>query len=365
MRRIAQSAFLALLAALIEAVPQFGGPGGMTMLRFGCSNIVVDRIDPLVNPGQVPSPHIHQIVGGNAFNVTMPTDDVAKHADCTSCAFADDLSNYWTANLYFRARNGSYKRVPQAGHAYQFNDRFSTQTQGGILVYYVSAQPGQITAFKPGFRMLVGDPNMRSRPDTRLKRQNCYRCYTGPSFGGDTGAPCQDDSVDTEALPNKPCPGGIRSNIHFPTCWDGKNLDSPNHQDHVSYPTSGPAPFLSLGGACPPSHPVRIPQLMYEVVWDTTGFNDVSEWPVGADGRPKQPFVLSTGDPTGLGQHGDYVFGWRDDALQRAMDASACFGASCAGLRTQGIEAARRCAVRQAVREDYDKWLDKLPGVDV
>jgi hypothetical protein len=31
----------------------------------------------------------------------------------------------------------------------QFNDKFSTQIAGGVLVYYVSAQPGKITAFKP------------------------------------------------------------------------------------------------------------------------------------------------------------------------------------------------------------------------
>lgn len=31
----------------------------------------------------------------------------------------------------------------------QFNDQFSTQTDGGILVYYVSASPGDITAFQP------------------------------------------------------------------------------------------------------------------------------------------------------------------------------------------------------------------------
>jgi hypothetical protein len=64
--------------------------------------------------------------------------------------------------------------------------------------------------------MLVGDPNMRSRPDQSLRRQNCYRCYTGPNFGGDTAAPCQ-GTIDTEKLPAAPCPGGIRSNIHFPT----------------------------------------------------------------------------------------------------------------------------------------------------
>jgi hypothetical protein len=42
--------------------------------------------------------------------------------------------------------------------SYQFNDRFSTQTQGGILVYYVSAQPGKITAFKPVSKRLLPIP---------------------------------------------------------------------------------------------------------------------------------------------------------------------------------------------------------------
>lgn len=34
------------------------------LIRFSCSQLVVDRIDPLVNPGMVPSPHLHQIIGG-------------------------------------------------------------------------------------------------------------------------------------------------------------------------------------------------------------------------------------------------------------------------------------------------------------
>lgn len=74
-------------------------------------------------------------------------------------------------------------------------------------------------------------------------------------------------------------------------CWDGKNLDTPNHQDHVSHPVGGPTPFASVGGKCPASHPIKIPQVMYEVNWDTAHFiND--PWPT--DGT--QPFVLSTGD---------------------------------------------------------------------
>lgn len=40
------------------------------MMRFQCSRLVVERVDPLVNPGLIQSPHIHQIVGGNSFNAT-------------------------------------------------------------------------------------------------------------------------------------------------------------------------------------------------------------------------------------------------------------------------------------------------------
>lgn len=106
------------LASVAGAVPQFGGGGGVTMLRFGCAQVVIDRLDPLVNPGAVPSPHVHQIVGGNTFNASMTTGDVSTAASCTTCAFSEDFSNYWTANLYFKARNGTYKRVPQGGAAY-------------------------------------------------------------------------------------------------------------------------------------------------------------------------------------------------------------------------------------------------------
>jgi len=39
--------------------------------------------------------------------------------------------------------------------------------------------------------MLSGDPMQRTAIST-MKRQNCFRCYTGPNFQGDNGAPCQD-----------------------------------------------------------------------------------------------------------------------------------------------------------------------------
>ena len=95
------------------------------------------------------------------------------------------------------------------------------------------------------------------------------------------------------------------------------------------------------------------------MVWDTTKFNNKADWP--ADGS--QPFVFSTGDGTGLGQHADYVFGWKANSLQKAMDRSGCMGASCGDLKTQSIDAAKACAVKALVHEDTDGWLDKLPGI--
>jgi hypothetical protein len=140
-------------------------------------------LDPLVNPGSIPSPHQHQIVGGNGFNASMTTGDVSGTASCTTCAFSKDFSNYWTANLYFKARNGTYRRVKQLGAANQFSDNFSTQIDGGVLVYYVSAQPGNVTAFKPvnitlGLEFvqdarltgIIGLPHARRRPNKTQSR---------------------------------------------------------------------------------------------------------------------------------------------------------------------------------------------------
>ena len=102
------------------------------MLRFQCSRLVIERLDPLVNPGLLGSPHNHQIVGGNSFNATMtPVEyDPAKLSTCTTCDFSEDFSNYWTANLYFRARNGTYKRVPQMVN-------LGLEGREGVTVYYI------------------------------------------------------------------------------------------------------------------------------------------------------------------------------------------------------------------------------------
>lgn len=78
-----------------------------------------------------------------------PSKDMPGESTCTTCQFSEDFSNYWTAVLYFRARNGTYKRVPQIQ-----NVGFDG-VKGGMTVYYMQdglynfQQTSKVTAFQP------------------------------------------------------------------------------------------------------------------------------------------------------------------------------------------------------------------------
>ncbi|RDL32974.1 Uncharacterized protein BP5553_08413 [Venustampulla echinocandica] len=312
------------------------------LIRFQCSQLVVQRLDPLVNPGMIPAAHVHQIVGGNSFNATMdPKKDMPGESTCTTCSFSEDFSNYWTAVLYFQAKNGTFKRVPQTSQI--------GGGVGGITVYYMqdalydTAQKSKVTAFKPGFRMFVGDVYARTKAEVAQFRQLTYTCMENQG----TRAP------ETLDFPNKPCKAGIMVNARFPTCWDGKNLDSPDHMAHMAYPASG---TFESGGPCPSTHPVRMSQVLFEVVWDTSKFNNKADWP--DDGR--QPFVWSFGDATGYANHADYVFGWKGDALQKILDTPCVV--NCAGAKTQTTANMNKCVQKAVVGEDIDGWLTELPG---
>ena len=100
-------------------------------LRFGCSTVSIQRLDPIVEPGRTPSAHLHQIVGGNGFNASM-VGDIGNMASCTTCTFSEDFSNYWTAVMFFKhPTNGTFKRVP-----IMQNTALPNGINGGMTVYY-------------------------------------------------------------------------------------------------------------------------------------------------------------------------------------------------------------------------------------
>jgi len=283
------------------------------------------------------------------YQMDPATIDPAATSQCTSCKMVEDFSNYWTASIYFQSpENGTFRRVPQMANG-RLNGTLLEQ-DGGLTIYYMRPFSGsnkKTTAFPKGFRMIAGDPTLRTKTSGPLV--NCHRCLSkSQRTSGGNGAPC--DRSDTAEFPAKACPGGIRVTHIFPSCWDGKNVDSPDHHSHVAY--SGNSNLA--GDKCPTTHPVRIPQVMYEIMYDTSEFANPEYYKNG-----KQPLVYSTGDKTGLGAHGDYLFGWKGDALQRAMDAlgTNCWSETCPALQLQAGEAAIACTKGQQAKEDVSAKL--------
>lgn len=262
----------------------------------------IARIDPLVEFGRI-SEHAHNIHGGKKFDFTT-TSDKLKESECTSCTVMKDKSAYWTPTMYFVKPDGT--AIP-------------VKTKDGLLVYYLLFGDN-IQAFPHGFGMLAGDKSLRSfdgefpdKPKASwtgddLKQSslaqkalgfNClnYQKSPEPTLWRHTMPP-------TKSYLDDNCTDGLRVELKFPSCWNGKDLDSPDHKSHVAYPN------LVIDGDCPSGFESRIPSLLYETIYDTYAFK-------GEEGK----FVFSNGDPTGCGYHGDFITGWDDvDFLQEAVD---------------------------------------------
>jgi len=140
-------------------------------------------------------------------------------------------------------------------------------------------------AFPDGFRMVAGDPMRRTfNSSDKAQKAVSIVCY-----GGNGGR--------YNGVPDHKC-DEWRTQVYLPSCWDGVNLDSPDHKSHVAYPAFGEYNF----GVCPESHPVAIFSVFFEFYFRTGLFGDLK-------------FAFANGDKTGYGYHGDFVMGWTDRAL--------------------------------------------------
>lgn len=72
--------------------------------------------------------------------------------------------------------------------------------------------------------MVAGDPTLRSYTNTLEQNAVSFACL-GTS------------TAETPGFPNIKCPDGLRAQIFFPSCWNGVDLDSPDHKSHVVYPS--------------------------------------------------------------------------------------------------------------------------------
>ena len=193
------------------------------------------------------------------------TYDSLQSSNCTSCEIEKDLSAYWTPLLYYEHANGSFEEVPN----------------GGMTVYYLGRgdNKANIKPFPPGFRMLSGDAAARSFNNTPVSS-----VAGAKPFGNRVSFNCLTDSPNPESpqMNMTNCDNGLRAQIQFQSCWDGKNLYLPDNS-HVAYMS------IIDNGACPPGYPVQLMHLFYEVLY---GVIDIK-----TDGGR---YVFAQGDPTGM-----------------------------------------------------------------
>ncbi|KAK0752218.1 hypothetical protein B0T18DRAFT_317844 [Schizothecium vesticola] len=300
------STSLAILGAAINGADAF--------FRMPCRGMLgIARLDPLVNPGEI-AHHAHNIHGSNGFSESATYEDLIN-GDCTSCGVAQDKSVYWAPTLYFQHESGEFEEVQQVG---------------GMLNYYFynldAKNPSSgLKAFPAGFRMIAGDANRRNfsvngydakapepgkalwasmgqtKQEDLAQRAIGFNCM---NYNGRDAEP----SLYRHYMPDKSyldreCQQGLRLEIMFPSCWNGKDLDSPNHRSHMAYPDE------VMTGGCPAGFPVKFPGLFYETIWDTFAF-------VSKPGR----FVLSNGDVDGYGYHADFMTGWKEEFLQLVLN---------------------------------------------
>ncbi|KIM39233.1 hypothetical protein M413DRAFT_75023 [Hebeloma cylindrosporum] len=296
--------------------------------------ITTERIDPIVSPGKVAS-HVHSVIGGSNFRMSTNTASM-RQSDCSSIPIPQDKSAYWFPHLYFQWNNGSF-----------------TSLNGGAVVYYLfSDKPGTTTAFPDDFRMLSGDPTLRSYNASSFAQQAVtFLCL---DFNG--------VSSKHNELPAKSCPSGIRAQINFPSCWDGKNVDSADHKSHVAFLSGGP----DSGTCTDPKFPVTLPRIFMELYWSVSDFDSVRSQAMNS----AQPFVFAHGDPTGYGYHAEilttFINGWDAGILQNAVDKCHCnpYGdAQC--CVDQGIfkmDKGKNCRITKAIDEQTTGTLPKLPG---
>jgi hypothetical protein len=239
--------------------------------------------DPIRAPGQPGVwSHLHTF-GGNR-DVTASSTAHSLFAGESGCRNSVDRSSYWQPTLVDSSGEPIAVGADAGGGEYEYP--FRSYYRAGW-----AASPEDIQPMPFGLRMIAGDPTATTSQD-----HVGFFCISGSSF--------QVTDVGPET---KSCGGDsfLRTYVNFPTCWDGVNLDSPDHTSHVAYHEDG---------QCPSTHPVAMPELTEEV-----------SYPAGST-------FSGQGFEGGLSQYGlhaDFINAWDPGEMAGLVEGCLNVGREC------------------------------------
>ena len=210
------------------------------------------QMDPIMMPGMMGTGMMHDFFGNTATNANSTPASLVAHGG-SSCTATKDKTAYWAPTV---SVNGS-DVTPTRMRAYY---RAGTKN------------PSTIKAIPAGLVMIAGNESATRTQSTSVVSWGCGNASTGTA------------SVPTCSSKS------LVLHVYFPDCWDGKHLDSADHQSHMAY---------THNGACPASHPVGLPKLTEDVQYPIRGGSSVK-------------FVYSGNARTG---HADFMDGWNQSTM--------------------------------------------------
>ncbi|MFF8034074.1 DUF1996 domain-containing protein [Streptomyces sp. NPDC016626] len=250
---------------------------------FNSDNIIVA---PGVDNG---AHHTHDYVG-NQGNTAFASDEDLAGAD-TTCRNQGDKSTYYWPVLRLQDGTQEFDANDLGGGAEGNVGRILKADQAEIR--FVGNKQGDVVAMPKFLRIITGDA----------------KAFTNGLANANTSFSCtgfEDRQVTDKYVL---CPEGsqVVRTSNFQSCWDGQNIDSANHRDHVA--------FVQQDGSCPNGFQA-IPQLQVRLVYDVpapTVENGQVRNPYAVDGFPEQLHKPIT-------DHNDFINVMEEDLMNRVVE---------------------------------------------
>ncbi|MEV5479841.1 MULTISPECIES: DUF1996 domain-containing protein [Streptomyces] len=239
--------------------------------HFNSDNVIVT---PGVSNG---AHHTHDYVGNKATDAF--SDDNKLAASDTTCTNGDQSTHYWPV---LRKLDGNAEQKPGAA---QDANVGTTLTPATVTLKFRGSQAGQVTAMPRFLRIITGDA----------------KAFTNGTKNANASWSCTgfEDRQLKDKYPLCPQGSQVVRTFAFQNCWDGQNIDSGNHRDHVA--------FSDQNGNCPNGFKA-IPQLTQRITYDVPQGDSFA-----VDSFPEQLHKPVT-------DHGDFINVMPDDLMSKAVD---------------------------------------------
>jgi len=263
-------------------IPASAAPDVVGAFRFICSAGQLLHDDPIVYPGQAGKSHLHQFYGNTGANASSTYASLRKSGQST-CMSPLNRSAYWMPAMLDGKGN-----VVRPDHIQIYYKRRPKSDPKCSLTSGDPAAEGNCVNLPNGLKFVFGYDMVTGTPPTGETYFNCKG--TGATAG---------HYATIEAAVGKCVTGGqIGAVIKAPACWDGKNLDSANHRDHVAY-----AAYYNGIYKCPTTHPYVIPGFTLQAWYTIAAGDDLKLWSLASDAMHPEL-------PHGSTFHADFFMAW-------------------------------------------------------